>query len=316
MIVNSPKRFHPNKLGNAVVQNDGKVDFLLSLVDWIDNWGMTAGSTFCFSKQTCSALVKTLRAQDNLIKDLRVENYDFILTSRMQSDPIDRRFSQYRQMNGGNFLLSFNEVSNSEKNLLCRSLIKEEIDFWKDSELASTPVNFGVLVFLLDNHSNEIAEANLIPESEEVSFFIAGYVAKKIKEKIGCKSCMDLCSDSSGSNAVSNNCSFNLLSRGDLTVPSAALAQYVSYCFVVFDAADKNIFKQCRSIPIRTAAQFILQNLCNNADFICDEHCAWGSKLTQKIVTNIFFCNKQKIVNSSLRKDAVVVFKKRQRTKD
>ena len=218
-------------------------------------------------------------------------------------------------MNGGNFLVSFNEVSNSEKILLCRSLIKEEIDFWKKSELASTPVNFDVLVFSLDEHSNELAEANLIPESEAVSFFIAGYVAKKIKEKIGCKSCMNLCSDSSGSNAVANNCYFNLLSRGDLNVPSAALAQYVSYCFAILDVADKNIFKQCQSIQIRTAVQFILQNQCNNADFICDQHCAWGSKLTQKIATNIFF-NKQEIVNSSLRKNAVIAFKKRQKTKD
>ena len=144
----------------------------------------------------------------------------------MQSDPIERRFSQYRQINGGNFLVSFNEVSNSEKILLCRSLIKEKIDFWKESKLGSTPVNFDVLVFLMDEHSNELAEVNLIPESEEVSFFIAGYVAKKIKEKISCKSCMDLCSDSSGSNAVANNCYFNLLSRGDPTVPSTALAQY------------------------------------------------------------------------------------------
>ena len=67
MIVNSKKRFHPNKLGNAVVQNDGKIEFLLSFADWIENWGLTAGFTFCFSKQTCSALVRTLRGQANLI---------------------------------------------------------------------------------------------------------------------------------------------------------------------------------------------------------------------------------------------------------
>ena len=116
--------------------------------------------------------------------------------------------------------------------------MKEEIDFWKKSELASTPVNFDVLVFLLDEHSNELAKANLIPESEEVSFFIAGYVAKKFKEKIGCKSCMNLCSDSSGSNAVADNCYFNLLSRGDLNVPSAALAQYDSYCLAILYLFD------------------------------------------------------------------------------
>ena len=53
----------------------------------------------------------------------------------MQSDSIERRFSQYRQMNGGHFLVSLNEVTNSEKILLCRSLLKEDIDFWNESAL-------------------------------------------------------------------------------------------------------------------------------------------------------------------------------------
>ena len=37
------------------------------------------------------------------------------MTSRFQSDPIKRRFSQYRQMSGGRFLVSLREVTNSER---------------------------------------------------------------------------------------------------------------------------------------------------------------------------------------------------------
>jgi len=100
-------------------------------------------------------LVRTLRAQAHLIKDLLEENYAFVLTSKLQSDPIERRFSQYRQMNGGNFLVSLNEVTNSEKILLCRSLIKQQINFWEEPELVSTSgPNFSTLEELLQEMSS------------------------------------------------------------------------------------------------------------------------------------------------------------------
>ena len=58
----------------------------------------------------------------------------FVLAGRLQSDPIERRFSQYRQMRGGRFLVSLREVLNSERILACRSLIKENINVWKSAK--------------------------------------------------------------------------------------------------------------------------------------------------------------------------------------
>ena len=68
-------------------------------------------------------------------------------------------------MDRGSFIVSFNEVLNSEIILFCRSVIKEEIGFWKNSELAIPSVNFEILIVLLNKHSKELAEANLIFES-------------------------------------------------------------------------------------------------------------------------------------------------------
>ena len=48
-----------------------------------------------------------------------------MITARLQSDPVERRFSQYRQMSGGRFLNNFREVLNSKRILQYRSLIKE-----------------------------------------------------------------------------------------------------------------------------------------------------------------------------------------------
>ena len=47
------------------------------------------------------------------------------ITARLQSDPVERRFSQYMQMSGGRFLNNLREVLNSKRILRCRTLIKE-----------------------------------------------------------------------------------------------------------------------------------------------------------------------------------------------
>ena len=70
------------------------------------------------------------------------------MTGRLQSDPIERRFSQYRQMSGGRFLVSLREVYNSERILACRSLIKENIKFWNE-DLSIKEDNEDIKNFLL-----------------------------------------------------------------------------------------------------------------------------------------------------------------------
>ena len=95
-----------------------------SLAKWLENWRYSAGSTFCLSKHMSSALISTLRSQSQLINHLLEEGYLYVRVGRMQSDPTERKFSQYRQMNGGHFLVSLNEFTNSEKILFCRSLVK------------------------------------------------------------------------------------------------------------------------------------------------------------------------------------------------
>ena len=134
---------HPNPLGNAVRVGDGKTDFLEALADWLEKWHDDCPA-FTLTSKTSYALVLTLRAQSGLIKELLSEGYDFVMTSRLQSDPIERRFSQYRQMSGGRFLISLREVKNSERIIRCRSLVKADINFWKE-DLGSN----NLLIFLL-----------------------------------------------------------------------------------------------------------------------------------------------------------------------
>ena len=50
--------------------------------------------------QKASAFTRTLLWHASLIEDLLEEGYEFVLTSRFQSDPKEQRFAQYQQISG------------------------------------------------------------------------------------------------------------------------------------------------------------------------------------------------------------------------
>ena len=233
--------------------------------------------------------------------------------AKLQSDPVERRFSQYRQLNGGNFLVSLKEVKDSEKILLCQTLIKENVDFFSDDSLllVKDSIQLENLINDLEKINSEIHEASLFRESEDVVLVVAGYVAKKLKEKTTYSGCiMKLCGSE-----IECDSYFAHLSRGGMTVPSASLAQFVSTSFAVLDTTDSLLQKHAAA-SIREAAHHVLKTYCCNVNFTCDRHVDWGSVSVRKIVINIFYNNKRKLQSDEVRKDDLVSFKKRQRKKD
>ena len=112
-------------MANAIVEGDGKLLFLNSLADWFSAWSETR-TGLCLSKQTFQALIKTLRALAQLMTELLQEGYLYVIPAKLQTDPLKKRFFQYRQMSGGNFIVSLREVLQSKKTLLCKTLLKED----------------------------------------------------------------------------------------------------------------------------------------------------------------------------------------------
>ena len=103
---------------------DGKINFLRSLALWIEVWQemkITNCQKLCLTEQTSRALIVTLNSTASLIEDLLSEGYKFVLTSRFLSDPIERRFSRYRQMSGGRFLVGLKEVQSYENKISSKS---------------------------------------------------------------------------------------------------------------------------------------------------------------------------------------------------
>ena len=95
-----------NKIGNAVVANDKKPEFLNALAQYVSEWyntNLKGCQKFSLSAQTSNALIVTLKGTASLIEDLLSEGYDYILTSRFQTDPLEKHFGKLRQMSGGTF---------------------------------------------------------------------------------------------------------------------------------------------------------------------------------------------------------------------
>ena len=133
---------------------------------------------FTSTAQTSNAMIKTLRSQAALIEGLLLDGNLIVMTGRLQSNPIERRISQYHQMSWGCFLVSLREVYNSKRVSACRSLIKENINFWNE-DFSMEEYNEEIKKHLADIQpcSDEILMCNL---SEEMATTIAGYITKKL----------------------------------------------------------------------------------------------------------------------------------------
>ena len=132
IISNSKTQFFANNpLGNSAVIGDNKPEFLRSFAAWVAKWQnekIPCFETFTLKKQTSLALIRTLLCHAALIEELLDEGYRYILKSRFQSDPLERRFGPYRQMSGGRFLVGLWDVTHSEKIIKSKSLLKGDIN--------------------------------------------------------------------------------------------------------------------------------------------------------------------------------------------
>ena len=118
--------------------------------------------------------------------------------------------------------------------------MKEDINFWNDSALVTNPsLNFEKREQLLEENFVATEESTITNESEKVSFFITGYVAKQLHTKTHCDVCASRFSGCAAD--VATGSYFDILTRGGLTIPSLELSQYVSQCRAVLNYTDKRV---------------------------------------------------------------------------
>ena len=101
------------------------------LIEWRDS------KLLGLTKQTFNALICTNNVIANLCSDLLESGYQFVLTGRLQTDPLETRFSLYRRMSGGHYLISLEEVLQSESIVKMNILLKQNLEI-EDFAVLST----------------------------------------------------------------------------------------------------------------------------------------------------------------------------------
>ena len=186
-----------NRLGNAAIRGDNKSAFLRSFANWLEKWRdmqISGCGKFTLTAHTFNALIVTLRGTAALLEDLfEDKEYKFVLTARLQTDPLERNFGKTRQMSGGRFLISLREFLSSEKKLLMKSLLKADIECW-DERVKCDPSSpdSNELLQELNAIANEFEENILCADSREVAIHIAGYITKKMLEGSKCNDCKNV----------------------------------------------------------------------------------------------------------------------------
>ena len=238
-------QFSNHILSQAAKKDDGKPEFCRVLAGWIETWcneRVPSFEQFTLSLSTAKALIRTFRCQASLIEDVLDDGYDFVLTARFQSDPLERCFGQYGQMSGGRFLVGLKDAICSEKILKIKYLLKEDIDVDEEIKI-SCPGEMEIMKLKTDIDSRGISLDTLMlsPDTREVAVHIAGYTAKRYLKKIKSSSCCKM--HITGSMDIENpdHEYLIILNQGGLTIPSRNLVNYVCDAFAVLSATENNL---------------------------------------------------------------------------
>ena len=145
-------------------------------------------------------------------------------------------------------------------------------------------------------------------ESREVSDYISGYVAKKVRPELeGC------CSESLIGEVVGAGSYQDILSRGGLLRPSESLSDQVAQSFAILDATS-DVLRQS-VLPARLVAEHLLSKAIPPGNYCCEKHEASTSRKVRRIVTNVFLNNERKRKTSSVLEDKIRAFKRLKREK-
>lgn len=224
--------------------NDNRFAFFDSFLIWLSKWKILTQnqpSLGCLTIDTFQALHHTTTALKLLIQYAIVDiQVPYVLTGKLQTDNLEARFGQYRQLAGGNYNVTVTQIIEAEKKIRIKSFLGLHSARYGKVELSAklleecniinkpnikdcqAPVHASLYSVLEEDYLDNITcdESGLI--------YICGYASFKISTKIACKTCSTLIKkdDESGP----NDSYFNSINRGGLSVPSdfvLAIAKHV-----------------------------------------------------------------------------------------
>jgi hypothetical protein len=309
-----------------------KTSFLRAFVQWLSEWESSCGDAG-LSKETFQAAKHSSESLASIAEHVIQERqFQYFLPGKCQSDKIEGKFGQYRQMNGGNLFASVLQFLESERTLRIKNLAKLELtnaeikEIFSDSCQEHQQQEQKIIAQILDSLStdNSIPLFPSIPEFDQNAlFYVAGCFTRQISKAMKCESCKDLslsklvCCEPNPAEIESIQSSENFLSqvdRGGLTIPSqmmfiSTVQAWQFYNQIMADSSLSQLLHSpnvsSRNIFVSSFIQY-LDRFENTRLAFIDQTCDLGHSV-DKILTviskkcfNIFSKNYISVINSEI----------------
>ena len=271
--------------------------------DWLTKWRDSA--QLGLSKQTFNALISTNQAIADLTSDLFNERYQYVLTGRLQTDPLERRFSQYRQMSGGRFLVSLNEIYRSESIIKLKTFLEKNIELTTITSPITDEESIELHDFVQEISREDFNHITISQDAIEVITFLSGYISRSLLKSTDCEECKRALNIDPVTSSYLDD-----LNKGGLKIPTSSLNNYTQCAFSILDYLEQRILEL--EIPSKVVTQSILDKLSSEWDdsFVCPEHSSHGRHKVNSIISNCFLKNLARDVSDTRRRDQVREFKR------
>lgn len=208
------------------------VNFLKRFASFLDAWSQDGFVSL--SDMTMSAMKLTMTSLLNLIQYLlSLPSFQFILLGKFQSDVIESRFGEYRQLGGSRYHVTASCVLQAEKKIRLQYLVS------RTKSHGSIHVQLSDLKMIeedsptIDSFQCDIPDSilellvcDLSAPEEDTVVFIAGYIQRSLERTCSsCKSVEQRCDPSPYIQEIN---------RGGLIMPSQALLELVDFWLRLF----------------------------------------------------------------------------------
>ena len=167
----------------------------------------------------------------------------YLLTGKLQTDILEKRFGTYRQLNGTAYLMKLKELISGEKKLRIRTRIKLGnkkfiIDVNSDFEHNIKGDLIVDMDHIIQDLENVESMLHCDPKEMGAILYISGAIGYKLKKIHKCNDCCSTLIDKNNSYEIDNDCEtdfFESINRGALIKPSLFLLSMVKICLNFFE---------------------------------------------------------------------------------
>ena len=124
--VNTPnKGFRLNDTNSMSLRNnDVRFSFLSKVVEWLDNWKMMSGKLGKLSSQTFTIFDILVLHSNTVIILTGSRGFTYVLSSFLQSDPLEHHFSLHRMMSRAQYNVTFSQILETKRRIKLSGILK------------------------------------------------------------------------------------------------------------------------------------------------------------------------------------------------